>query len=132
MTPIAFICRFARSFAAGGLAALWLAGAAAQADPPASLAPFDAALLQLEQCHWPQAFERFAALADTGHPEAARIALLMQAHGARLFGGRHGAPIDRRVRWLDLAAASLPLPQAQPGPPSASANAASNRPAASN
>ena len=102
------------------------------AGRPASLAPFDAALLQLEQCHWPQAFERFAALADTGHPEAARLALLMQAHGARLFGGRHGAPPDRRVRWLDLAAASLPLPQAQPGPPSASANAASNRPAASN
>lgn len=140
MTPIAIARRFRRTFArgfvpkfaAGALAALGLGGAAAQADRPASLAPFDAALLQFEQCHWPQAFERFAALADTGDPQAARIALLMQAHGARLFAGHHAAPADRRARWLDLAAASLPLQQAQAGPASASANAASNRSAASN
>ena len=140
MTPIALARRFGRTFArsvvckfaAGALAALGLAGAAAQAEPPASQASFDAALLQFEQCHWPQAFERFSALADTGHPQAARIALLMQAHGPRLFAGRHAAPADRRARWLDLAAASLPLPPAQAGPASASANAASNRSAASN
>lgn len=137
MTPIAFRRtfgrRFVRRFAAGVLAALGLAGAAAaQADPPASLAPFDAALLEFEQCHWPQAFERFAALADTVHPQAARIALLMQAHGPRLFAGRHAASAEQRAHWLDLAAASLPLLEAQPGLASASANAASNRSAASN
>lgn len=70
---------------------------------------FDVAMQHLENCQWPQAFERFAALADAGHDQAARIALLMQAHGTRLFGGRFTADASRRERWLDTAAAQSPV-----------------------
>ena len=72
------------------------------ADPPRSR--FDLALLHLERCQWPQAFSQLSALADEGHAEAARIALLMRAHGPRLFGHTFVADVARRERWLDAAA----------------------------
>jgi hypothetical protein len=95
--------------------ALGLAGAAAlpaqtvdvSTDSPRQPAdvPFDEAMLHLEHCRWPQAFERLAALADDGHADAARIALLMRVHGTRLFGQSFHVPEARRQRWLDAAAA---------------------------
>lgn len=85
----------------------------ALAQPPVttevSTTHFDVAMQHLERCQWPQAFQRFAVLADAGHDQAARIALLMQAHGTRLFGGRFTADASRRERWLDVAAAPLPV-----------------------
>lgn len=80
-----------------------LATSAAAATPPT---PFDAALHEFEHCRWHEAYARLAALADGGHPDAARIALLMHAHGTRLFGGHFGAEPTRRNRWLDAAAAA--------------------------
>ncbi len=53
-------------------------------DADASTA-FDAAMLAYERNHWPQAYAALARLADGGHPEAARIALQMWTHGARLY-----------------------------------------------
>jgi hypothetical protein len=90
--------------------AAWLlplgAGAQATAAADVQAAPFDAALVHLERCQWPQAFAQLAELADTGHPEAARIALLMHAHGTRLFGGSFKVQAPRRERWLDVASAA--------------------------
>lgn len=38
-----------------------------------------------ERCHWQAAFDAFAAAADAGVPEAARIALSMARHGSLLY-----------------------------------------------
>ena len=98
---------------AGWSAAVGLSAPLALAQPltaaEATAVHFDAAMLHLERCQWPQAFQRFAALADAGHDRAARIALLMQAHGTRLFGGRFSADASRRERWHDVAAVPGPV-----------------------
>ncbi len=68
-------------------------------------ARLDEAHLELERCHWPEAYAIFAALADAGDARAARIALLMHRHGTRLFGGvRFDADEPRRARWIELGA----------------------------
>ena len=98
---------------AGWSAVLGLSAPLALAQPSAeveaSTVHFDLAMQHLERCQWSLAFQRFAALADAGHDQAARIALLMQAHGTRLFGGRYAADASRRERWLDVAAARSPV-----------------------
>ena len=96
-----------------GWSALW--GLAAPLAPLALAQPvaaaedsavhFDVALQHLERCQWPLAYQQFAVLADAGHGQAARIALLMQALGTRVFGGRYPAQASQRNRWLDVAAA---------------------------
>ena len=50
-----------------------------------------------------KAFDTLALLADSGHAEAARIALRMSAQGLRLYGRRFELPPHRRERWLDVA-----------------------------
>jgi hypothetical protein len=72
---------------------------------------FDDAMTLYEQCQWPEAFEQLAALADTGHPDAARIALLMAQRGTAMFGGRFDADPARRERW-SRAASQSPMPLA--------------------
>jgi hypothetical protein len=77
------------------------------ASPDASLATrpnerarrFDAAMRLMEDGRWCQAFTRLAALADTGHPLAARIALLFVRRGALLFGGNFSASAQQRECW---------------------------------
>lgn len=84
------------------LAAALLAGvgpARAQDD-----GAFERAMLDYEQARHAQAFDAFARLADTGHGDAARIALLMVSHGPRLYGRRFEVDAARRERWLDAAA----------------------------
>jgi hypothetical protein len=49
------------------------------------------------------AYQAFWKLADQGHPEAARIALLMAAHGQRLYGQRFVIGPVPRERWLAAA-----------------------------
>ena len=62
------------------------AQATAQADAAAEWAgQFDAALVEYERNHWPQAFAALSALADRGHPEAARMALQMWRYGPALY-----------------------------------------------
>jgi hypothetical protein len=82
------------------LASLMLALPSTQAQ---SLTPFDAALQAYEQQRYDVAFDALARLADDGHPDAARIALLMAAHGPRLFMQRFELTAARRDRWLDAA-----------------------------
>lgn len=77
-----------------------LAGEPAPAPAEGS---FARAIAEYEVQRFPAAFEALARLADSGHPEAARIALLMHAHGPRLFGQRFEVDATRRSRWVDAA-----------------------------
>lgn len=90
--------------------------ASAQADNEAMRDRIDTALQSYERCHWDDAFAQFAGLADAGHPAAARIAFLMQAHGPRLFAARFGVAADRRARWLDAAAREQPTAHSKTQP----------------
>lgn len=65
---------------------------------------FEAAQLSYERNHWPQAFAAYAALADSGHAEAARIALQMARLGPALYGSRFAASDGQRQRWAALVA----------------------------
>jgi hypothetical protein len=84
------------------LAPALLSSAPMTADPSAESA-FSRAMDRFESMHFAQAFEALAPLADAGHADAARIALLMRAHGPRLFGQRFEVDAQRRERWLDAA-----------------------------
>jgi hypothetical protein len=69
---------------------------------------FSCAMDQFGSMRFAAAFEALAPLADAGHAEAARIALLMRAHGPRLFGQRFEVDAPRRERWLDAASRAAP------------------------
>ena len=86
------------------LAGLMLAPPAAQAQTSSA---FDDAMQAYSMQHFRQAFDGLAPLADAGDADAARIALLMVAHGTRLFGQRFDIAAQRRARWLDIASAAL-------------------------
>ncbi|MBL8325691.1 MAG: hypothetical protein JNJ89_12120 [Rubrivivax sp.] len=75
----------------------------AQAQPE----EFRRALQAYEDCHWPQAFEGFARLADAGDAEAARIAALMARHGPALYGRAFEVQPPRLARWRDAAVVAL-------------------------
>lgn len=89
------------------LAALLLclqAPAATAADNVAGAeAAFEDAMAQYRDGRWAAAYGRFAALADRGHAEAARIALLMLRYGGRLYGHEWGASQPQINRWMTLA-----------------------------
>ncbi|MBI3154624.1 MAG: hypothetical protein HYZ20_04375 [Burkholderiales bacterium] len=74
--------------------------AAAQDGPPPAPASIDAAMEAYEHCHWDEAFEAVAALADRGDGEAARVALLMLRHGQALYRREFAVTADRRAAWL--------------------------------
>jgi hypothetical protein len=84
------------------LTALTLAAPVAQAQPSSA---FDMAMDAYAHQHFRDAFDGLAQLADGGHGDAARIALLMVAHGPRLFSQRFDIATARRQQWLDLASA---------------------------
>lgn len=77
--------------------------------PPA----FEQAIDHFAHGRWSEAFETLVALADTGHCEAARIALLMATRGPRLFGRTFSATPLQRGRWH--VAASRLAPAQAPG-----------------
>jgi hypothetical protein len=89
------------------LAPALLASAPLPTAAPAESA-FSRAMDQFESMRFAAAFEALAPLADAGHAEAARIALLMRAHGPRLFGQRFEVDAPRRERWLDAASRVVP------------------------
>ena len=60
---------------------------------------FDAALVEYERNHWPEAFAALSALADSGHREAARMALQMGQYGPALYGREFVASADQLARW---------------------------------
>jgi hypothetical protein len=68
----------------------------------------DAARLAYEECHWMEAFDAFATLADSGQPEAARVAVLMWRQGPTLYRTAFRADADAVRRWSLLATASIP------------------------
>ena len=89
------------------LAALALGRAAvaendAPGTPPLGKA-LDPAMAHYERCDWAQAYGALVPLADAGDPDAARIALLMRAHGSRLFGHTFSASPTQREHWLAVA-----------------------------
>jgi hypothetical protein len=79
--------------------------ALAQANASSSAVAFESAMRDYEAQRFGKAFDTLALLADSGHAEAARIALLMSAQGPRLYGRRFELHPQRRERWLDSAAA---------------------------
>ena len=60
---------------------------------------FDAALMAYERNHWPAAYAELSALADSGHPEAARMALQMRQYGPALYGRWFVASAGQVALW---------------------------------
>lgn len=89
------------------LAALLLCANAAAATSSVDAARSDAQFNEAMDLHslgkWAAAYGRFAALADQGHAEAARIALLMFRHGSKLYGHNWGASQPQINQWMKLA-----------------------------
>jgi len=60
---------------------------------------FDEALSLMQSGSWQASFDRLAELADEGHTQAARIALLFLKRGTSLFGGTFHASAAQRDGW---------------------------------
>lgn len=94
------------------LPALVLAGvaqfSAANAPQPNELA-MESAMQAYAHCHWQQAFRELASLARAGHPQAARVALLMWRNGPALYGIRFAAADNEVQAWATLAASQPPF-----------------------
>lgn len=95
------LCR--RSAVAALLATVFSGPAFAQANASSLAVGFEAAMRDYDAQRFGKAFDTLALLADSGHAEAARIALLMSAQGPRLYGRRFELHPQRRERWLDVA-----------------------------
>jgi hypothetical protein len=64
---------------------------------------FERAIELMQDGCWHDAFDALAELADDGHAQAARLALLFVHRGARLFGGCYKASGNRREAWLQTS-----------------------------
>jgi hypothetical protein len=60
---------------------------------------FERALELMQDGCWQEAFQALAVLADDGHAQSARLALLFVRRGARLFGGSYAASAGQRQAW---------------------------------
>ena len=78
-----------------------LTDATARAGPvvEATRSHFERAMQRFESGQWDVAFAELSALADRGHPAAARVALMLVHRGSSLFGGRFSASREQRARW---------------------------------
>ena len=72
---------------------------------------------EYQACHWQQAFLAFAALADRGDADAARIALAMNRHGKSLYGVDFTVSQTRLQSWLMLQAKLEASTQSSGAPP---------------
>lgn len=63
---------------------------------------YDAAQVDYEVGHYAEAYAAFAALADAGHAEAARVALQMHRYGPGLYRMRFAAGPQQIGRWAAL------------------------------
>lgn len=77
----------------------------ATAADVATEARFQRAMQAYEIQHFQQAYDSLVRLADEGHAEAARIALLMARHGRSLYGSDLQATHLQRQAWLESARA---------------------------
>lgn len=103
--------RLALQLALSSVAALSVVAvpAAAQtASAPVQAALYQAALDDYEANRWPQAYAALARLADAGHGDAARIALLMLRHGRPLYGMDFIASAQQRQHWAHTAGVLVP------------------------
>jgi hypothetical protein len=95
--------RIGRHLAQAALAlACGLAPAMAFSQPAAAdsrTTAFVAAMAAYESNHWPQAFAALSTLADQGHAEAQRVALLMWRHSMALYGTKFDASAAQRQQW---------------------------------
>lgn len=89
--------------AAGGALA---AGAAGGVLAPFMGDRFESAHALYEQGHYQAAFDEFAALADDGHCEAARIASQMARYGRALYGQTFALRPARLDHWQHLPGCS--------------------------
>lgn len=93
--------------------ALWIAGLPLLIAMPATAAADDdrflAAMRLYHDSHYGAAYQRLAELADGGHAESARIALLMRRFGPSLYRSHWSATALQVQRWLQLASRSPPL-----------------------
>lgn len=66
---------------------------------------FVAAMHLYHEARYAAAYGRLIELADGGHAEAARVALLMLRHGPALYRSEWSATPQQIQHWLDLASA---------------------------
>ena len=85
------------------------APAAAAATIPTTDIAFADALQLYRQGRWSAAYGRFVHLADAGHEESARIALVMVRHGADLYGTEWAASQPQVSAWEQMVGATAPL-----------------------
>ncbi len=88
--------------------AMALATCCATAQPALADHSFEAAMQLYIDCRWAAAYGRFALLADAGHAESARIALLMLRHGPRLYGSSWSASAEQIGHWSHIGRLSMP------------------------
>lgn len=100
------------------VAAFLLCGNAAAATP-VDAARFETVFNEAMELYsvgrWSAAYGRFAALADQGHAESARIALLMLRYGSRLYGRDWGASQPQINQWMALAPLRMQPMKAESG-----------------
>lgn len=92
-----------RIIAAAALVALLPQGAAAELTSAAEHErAYAAAQAEYEVGHYVAAYTAFAALADAGHAESARIAMQMRRYGPGLYQMRFAAGPQQIGRWTAL------------------------------
>lgn len=98
---------------------LLAAALAAALAAPAGAANVDQRFIAAMQLYhggrFAAAYGRLIELADAGHADAARMALLMLRHGPVLHLGQWSASRGQIRRWLDLASQRQPAPAAEAG-----------------
>ncbi len=110
-----------KSHLSAALLAIMAAGlfstAAQAATPDAGKADalFTEAMAQYKKGQWSGAYGRFAALADQGHTESARIALFMLTHGSSMYGSAWGASQPQINQWTKLTYQKAESVQASSG-----------------
>ncbi|MFO1316310.1 MAG: hypothetical protein U1F58_11960 [Burkholderiales bacterium] len=76
---------------------------------------FVTAMRAYEEGRYAFAYGRLVLLADAGHAEAARIALLMLRYGPQLYGSQWSAAPNQIEHWLALAGTPSPTLVAERG-----------------
>lgn len=77
--------------------------ASATSGPAYLEAEFVDAMAQYKQGKWAYAYGRFTALADLGHVQASRVALVMLEHGVSMHGASWAASQPQIDHWISLA-----------------------------
>lgn len=94
---------------ARGIAALLLASTACASSEAQALGPaptLETAAMQYRGGELGMAFDSFAALANSGNMDAARVALFMHLNGPAMYGRYWAASPEQLHRWRALADAA--------------------------